>query len=299
MDTREKKIYKVTIFGSIVNLVLVAIKFVAGTLGHSAAMVADAIHSLSDLLTDFIVLCFSKISSQPRDNDHNYGHGKYETLATAIVGVVLCIVGINLGWGASEKIWGAINGEPQTEPGMIALISALVSILLKEIVYQVTAKVAREVNSQAVMANAWHHRSDSLSSIGAVIGIGGAILLGEKWYVLDSVAAFIVSIFIIRVAVMLLRPCIDELTESSLPKEDEKEILKIAMMEEGIGEIHNLRTRKIGPNCAIEMHIRLDGNMTLREAHDKATNIEKRLRERFGCSTHIGLHLEPFKTTEK
>ena len=298
MEQREKKIYKVTIFGSVVNLVLVVLKFVAGFVGHSAAMVADAIHSLSDLLTDFIVLCFSRISSQPQDHDHDYGHGKYETLATAVVGVALCIVGINIGWSACGRIWGAIHGEPQVEPGYIALFSAIASIILKEIVYQVTAKVAREVNSQAVMANAWHHRSDALSSIGTVVGIGGAILLGPKWFVLDSVAALIVSLFIIRVAFKLLRPCVEELTEASLPDEIEKEIVELVSKEEGIGEIHNLRTRKIGPNCAIEMHVRLDGNMTLREAHDKATSIENRLRERFGGSTHIGLHLEPFKEQE-
>lgn len=295
MEQREKKIYKVTIFGSVVNLVLVVLKFVAGIVGQSAAMVADAIHSLSDLITDFIVLCFSRISSQPQDHDHDYGHGKYETLATAVVGVALCFVGINLGWSACVKIWGAINGEELAEPGYIALFSAIASILLKEIVYHITAKVARDVNSQAVMANAWHHRSDALSSIGAVVGIGGAIMLGPNWYVLDSIAALIVSLFIIRVAFKLLRPCMEELTEASLPDEIEKEIVELVLREDGIGEIHNLRTRKIGPNCAIEMHVRLDGDMTLREAHDKATNIENRLRERFGCCTHIGLHLEPFK----
>lgn len=295
MEQREKKIYKVTIFGSVVNLVLVVLKFVAGIVGQSAAMVADAIHSLSDLITDFIVLCFSRISSQPQDHDHDYGHGKYETLATAVVGVALCIVGINIGWSACVKIWDAINGEELAEPGYIALFSAIVSILLKEIVYQVTAKVARDVNSQAVMANAWHHRSDALSSIGTVVGIGGAIMLGPNWYVLDSVAALIVSLFIIRVAFKLLRPCMEELTEASLPDEIEKEIVEIVLKEEGIDGIHNLRTRRIGPNCAIEMHIRLDGDTPLRIAHDKATNIENRLRERFGCCTHIGLHLEPFK----
>ena len=211
--SREKEIYKVTIVGSIVNFVLLAFKFVAGILGHSAAMLADAVHSLSDFVTDVIVLVFVRISNKPQDKDHDYGHGKYETLATAIIGILLLLVGFGILWNGAFSIWAFMKGEQLEAPGMVALIAALISILLKEILYQYTVIKGKNLNSQAVVANAWHHRSDAFSSIGTAIGIGGAILLGEHWRVLDPIAAVIVSFFIMKVAIQLLIPCVDELLE--------------------------------------------------------------------------------------
>lgn len=293
--TREKGIFKVTIIGSLVNLFLVVFKFVAGFLGHSSAMIADAVHSLSDFVTDVIVLLFVRISSKPEDKDHDYGHGKYETLATALIGCILLLVGIGILWNGGSKILAFIKGETLSSPGMFALIAAIVSIILKEILYRYSIIEGKKLNSQAVIANAWHHRSDAFSSIGTAIGIGGAILLGEHWRVLDPIAAVIVSLLIIKVAIRLVVPCLEELLEKSLPDEVEKEIVDIVTSFDGVSEPHNLRTRRIGNYYAIEVHIRMDGNITLNEAHCTATAIEKKLIEKYGKGTHIGIHVEPVK----
>lgn len=198
MENRERRIYRVTVLGSIINVLLVALKFAFGVLGRSSAMIADAVHSLSDLVTDVIVIVFVKLSNKPQDSDHDYGHGKYETLATAFIGLALFAVGVVILYGGAEKIAVALRGETLPQPGMIALWAALISIVSKEWCYRFTARVGRETESQAVVANAWHHRSDAFSSIGTALGIGGAIFLGERWAVLDPIAAVVVSVFIIK-----------------------------------------------------------------------------------------------------
>lgn len=292
---REKEIYKVTIAGSVVNLLLLVFKFAAGILGHSAAMLADAVHSLSDFVTDVIVIVFVRISNKPQDKGHDYGHGKYETLATAIIGLLLLIVGFGILWNGATSIYTFLRGGKLEEPGMVALIAAVVSIILKEILYRYTVAKGKKLNSQAVVANAWHHRSDVLSSVGTAVGIGGAILLGEHWRVLDPIAAVIVSFFIMKVAVQLLIPCVDELLEKSLPDEVEKEIEQALLSFPGVSEPHHLRTRRIGSYCAIEVHVRMDGQITLEEAHNTATAIEHKLKEMFGEGTLINIHVEPKK----
>ena len=292
---RERGIYKVTIIGSSVNFLLLVFKFVAGFMGHSAAMLADAVHSLSDFVTDLVVIVFVRISNKPQDKTHDYGHGKYETLATAIIGLLLLVVGFGILWNGASSIYAFIKGQQLEKPGMVALIAALVSIVAKEILYQYTVIEGKKLDSQAVIANAWHHRSDALSSIGTAIGIGGAILLGENWRVLDPVAAVIVSFFIIKVAIQLLIPCVDELLEKSLPDEVEKEIEQALLSFPGVSEPHHLRKRRIGSYYAIEVHVRMDGNITLEEAHVTATAIEHRLKDIFGEGTLINIHVEPKK----
>ena len=295
-NAREKSIYKVTWIGSIVNFLLLIFKFVAGILGHSSALVADAVHSLSDFATDIIVIVFVKISGKPEDDDHRYGHGKYETLATALIGVALFAVGIGLLVSGATKVADVIKGVVLPAPSIIALLAAAVSIVSKEILYRYTVRVGKNLNSQAVVANAWHHRSDAFSSIGTLIGIGGAIFLGEKWRILDPLAAIVVSAFIIKVAVDLVKPAIDELLERSLPAETEKRILDIIAAFPEVSSPHHLRTRRIGNHIAIEVHLRMDGQTTLENAHTVASNVEKRLRAEFGPDTHIGIHMEPVKT---
>ena len=292
---REKSIYKVTWIGSIVNFLLLVFKFIAGFLGHSSALVADAVHSLSDFATDIIVIVFVKISGKPEDDDHRYGHGKYETLATALIGVALFAVGIGLLVSGATKVADVIKGVVLRAPSMIALVAAAVSIVAKEILYRYTVRVGKNLNSQAVVANAWHHRSDAFSSIGTLIGIGGAILLGEKWRILDPLAAIVVSAFIIKVAADLLKPCVDELLERSLPAETEKRILDIIASFPEVSSPHHLRTRRIGNHIAIEVHLRMDGKTSLEDAHTVATNVERQLKSEFGPDTHIGIHMEPVK----
>ena len=242
MGSRQSSIYRITILGSIVNLLLVGLKFIAGVLGASAAMIADAVHSLSDLLTDFIVLIFVKISTKPADEDHPYGHGKFETLATTIIGMALLAVGAMLMAQGVEKIIAVFQGQPIAVPGAIAFWAALISIALKELIYQLTIRVAKRVKSDAVAANAWHHRTDALSSIGTAIGIGGAILLGNKWAVLDPIAACVVSIFIILAAARLLRDALGELMEHRLPEEVEQKIRDIVSEDADLQQLHHLRS---------------------------------------------------------
>ena len=292
---REKKIYRVTLMGSVVNVILLVFKFIAGILGGSAAMIADAVHSLSDFLTDIIVIAFVRISSKPEDEDHDYGHGKYETLATSIIGLALLMVGLYIFYNGARQIWDVMHGAEIEQPGLVALIAAIVSILLKEWTYRFTVSVGKKVESPAVIANAWHHRSDALSSIGTAIGIGGAILLGKGWAVLDPVAALVVSVFIVKTALGLLSTSSGELLEKSLPKEVEKEIVDIVESEPEVSEVHHLCTRRIGNNIAIEMHLRLPGNITLEEAHRHATYIEQRLKTQYGEHTHVMIHIEPQK----
>ena len=293
LTEREKAIYQVTWAGS-----FVIFKFIAGILGHSAAMIADAVHSLSDFATDIVVLIFTRISNKPQDKNHDYGHGKYETLATAIIGIVLFAVGASICWNGLQAIQTVWQGGRLPAPGMLAFAGAIISIVSKELIYRYTIHVGRKINSSAVIANAWHHRSDAFSSIGTAIGIGGAIVLGESWSVLDPMAAVVVSFFIMKVAVQLLKPCVDELTEKSLPDEIEKEICLIAENTPGVSAIHNLRTRRIGNHYAIEMHVRMDGHLTLYEAHAKASVIENKLKEKYGNETHVGIHVEPVKDAD-
>ena len=295
ISKREKEIFKVTWIGSIVNFLLLVFKFVAGIVGHSAAMVADAVHSLSDFVTDIIVIVFVRISGKPEDEGHDYGHGKYETLATAIIGLILFLVGIGILFNGAKSVIASIGGETLAAPSMLALVAAGLSILLKELVYRYTIYESKRLNSQAMVANAWHHRSDAFSSIGTLVGIGGAICLGERWRILDPLAAIVVSIFIMRVAVQLLKPCVDELLEHSLPAETENRILEIIRSFPEVSEPHHLRTRRIGNHLAIEVHIRMNGNTPLVEAHALASEIEQKLKDEYGVETHIGIHMEPLK----
>jgi cation diffusion facilitator family transporter len=290
---RNKEIYKVTLVGGVVNVILLLFKFVAGILGHSAAMVADAVHSLSDFVTDVIVIVFVHISGKPKDKSHDYGHGKYETLAMTIIGVALLAVAIGIVYGGVTKIINWLNGEELQAPGMLALWAALLSVVLKEGVYRYSMIEARKLQSQAVEANAWHHRSDALSSVGTAIGIGGAIFLGQRWTVLDPVASVIVGLFIVKVAIFLLRDGIGDLMEQSLPDEVEAEILQLAASVDGVCNPHSLCTRRIGNHYAIELHILMDGNITLREAHDKASEVEETLKSHYGQETHVAVHVEP------
>ncbi|MBQ7734620.1 MAG: cation transporter [Bacteroidales bacterium] len=291
--TREKEIYKVTLLGSAGNIALLTFKFIAGIVGHSGAMIADAVHSLSDFVTDLIVLAFVSISAKPQDASHDYGHGKFETLATFFIGLALVAAATGIIVSGSLKLTDWLHGAQLEAPGKLALWAALVSIVVKEGLYQYTYWKGKKLDSKAVIANAWHHRSDALSSIGAGIGIGGAILLGDRWTVLDPIASIVVGAMLLKVAWELLKTSIGELTEQSLPDETEQEIAQIITSFQGVTEPHNIRTRRIGSRIAIEAHIRMDGNLTLYEAHERTSDIERKLKETFGTDTYVTLHTEP------
>lgn len=292
---REKQIYKVTLMGSVGNLALLIFKLIAGVVGHSSAMIADAVHSLSDFVTDIVVLIFVRISVKPQDASHDYGHGKFETIATFLVGLALMMAVVGIIVPGVQKLILWWNGADLAAPGWIALWAALVSIAVKELLYQMTVRKGKALNSQLMVANAWHHRSDALSSVGAAIGIGGAIWLGQRWTMLDPLASVVVGLMLIKVVWDLLKTSMNELAEGSLSEETEQEIMEIITAVPGIQQPHNLRTRRIGNHIAIEAHIRMDGSMSLNEAHEQATAVERKLKERFGDKTYVSIHMEPVK----
>ena len=293
MHNREQEIRRVTVAGAIVNIFLTIFKIIAGVLGRSAAMVADGIHSLSDLLSDIVVLVFTHISSRGKDKNHSFGHGKFETMATLIVSVILVAVGAKLMADGVASIIGVMNGNSIPLPGSIALWAAIGSIIIKEILYHATIRTARRTNSPVVLANAWHHRSDALSSIGALTGIAGAMILGEKWTILDPIASCCISIAIIVVAVKMSLPSLAELLETSLPEEIEKDIISIANSVQGVENIHELKTRRNGISYIIDAHIVVDPHISVTEAHNIATDVENALKEKYGNETQINIHIEP------
>jgi cation diffusion facilitator family transporter len=293
--SREKEIYKVTLVGSAGNVALLTFKFIAGVMGHSSAMIADAVHSLSDFITDVVVLAFVHVSAKPQDEGHDYGHGKYETFASFIIGLALIAAATGIIVSGMAKLIDWAGGKQLEAPGWVALAAAIVSLIVKEVLYRYTVIRGKKLDSQALVANAWHHRSDALSSIGTTVGIGGAILLGQRWTVLDPLASVVVGVMLVKVSISLLRSSVGELTESSLSSDIEKEIEDIIRSFPDVSEPHNLRTRRIGNRFAIEAHVRMDGSLPLTMAHDRATAIEESLRKRFGPQTHVTIHMEPVK----
>jgi cation diffusion facilitator family transporter len=290
---RQKEANKVTWIGFFSNLLLTVFKIVAGILGNSAAMIADAAHSVSDFVTDLVVVGSLKVSSKPKDGNHKYGHGKVETLATAFVGILLLFVGLGILFAAVSNIFNHYRVEPMQSPGMIALYAAVASIIIKEILFRYTIVVGKRINSKVVVANAWHHRSDAFSSIGTVIGISGAIFLGPRWVILDPVAAILVSFFILRVAFFISLDSLAELIETSLPKQHEREIIELAESVDGVHNPHDLKTRKIGNDIAIDLHINVKRDLNIEDAHDITVELEKCLRNKYGQDTHISIHTEP------
>ena len=297
MDANERKsrIYRITWIGFVVNLILSIGKLLAGIFGRSGAMVADAVHSFSDMATDVVVIIFARVSAKPKDEDHDFGHGKYETLATIIISVALAVVGVGIFVESIKSIMLVIDGELLPRPGIVALLAAVASIIAKEILYRYTVNEGRRIDSSSVIANAWHHRSDALSSVGTLVGISCAYFLGDRWRIADPIAALIVSVFILKVAFDMFRAGIDELLEKSLSKEMVAEILSIVMDNPEVHSPHNVRTRRVGASIAIDMHIRVNGSMTVQQSHELTVDIERRLRDRFGGGTMIAIHVEPVK----
>lgn len=294
-ETREQAIYKATWIGFFVNVLLSVGKLIAGFVGRSGAMIADGVHSVSDFATDIVVLLFVRISAKPKDEDHDYGHGKYETLATVVIGVALAAVAIGILVDSAERIAQVLRGESIARPGIVALVAAAVSIVAKEALYWYTMLTAKRVDSPALKANAWHHRSDAFSSIGTLIGIGGAYFLSEQWRVLDPIAAIVVGALIIKVAYDLVMPGLNELLERSLPKEQEDEIVALVLTDKRLSDVHNLKTRRIGAGIAVELHVRVQGDMTVNESHAITRNIEQLLRQQYGDRTQVIIHIEPLK----
>ena len=293
-DARTGEAMRVTVIGLLLNLALVAIKYAAGFAGRSGAMVADATHSLSDAFTDVALLFGFLFVGKPPDKGHKYGHGKIETLAAAFCGGVLFLAGIGILIPAMTKIYGVLfRNEVQAPPEGIALFAAILSIVVKESLYRYTAAVGKRIKSPAIIANAWDHRSDALSSIGTGLGIAGAIFGGPRLAILDPIAAAVVSLLIFKAAWPIVAESLNELLEASIGEEGERIILDIIASQEGVRGFHAVKSRKIGYYIAVEAHILVDRHLSIVQAHDIATQLEHKVRHEFGKGTQINIHVEP------
>ena len=277
MDNREKEIYKVTLTGTAVNAALIVLKFVAGFVGRSSAMVADAVHSLSDFVTDVIVLVFVKIAGRPSDKNHDYGHGKYETFATMIIGLILAFAGFVLMYNGIRLIIDGLDGHALPRPTMIALVIAVVSIVSKEWLYRLTARVGRRVSSNAVVANAWHHRSDALASVATLVGVTFSHFFGPAFRILDPVASLVIAVFIFIPALRLFRPAFAELMERSLPARDVENARGIVAAVDGVRKVTYLRTRRNGHHLIFDVGIGVDRGLTVEQGSEIAAAIERAL----------------------
>jgi cation diffusion facilitator family transporter len=292
-EIRYSQAAYVTKVSMVLNLLLTGFKFVTGIVGHSSAMVADAAHSLTDFITDIAVIVGLRVAKKPRDNTHNYGHGKIETLAAAFTGLVLITAAFGIFWGGLQKIISFYQGEMLPEPSKITLIIVVLSIVSKEWLYRYTISHGRRLKSDALIANAWEHRSDAIASAGTMIGIGGAILLGGKWVVLDPLTAVILSFLIFKIALEISYKSLDELLEGSLDSETYRSIEEILISTEGVLGFHELKTRKIGNAMAADVHIEVDPDLNIVDAHEISTQIEDRLKEICGRNGHFSIHVEP------
>lgn len=290
---RIKQTRKLTLICLLGNFLLTILKFIAGFIGHSAAMVADGAHSLSDILTDIVLLFGVQFASKPADKEHPYGHGRIETLCALFISLFLLFVAVSIFYASLKEIAQVVKGNILVKPGLIALVMAFVSLIIKEIMYQYSVEVGRKINSLAVMANAWHHRSDAFSSFAALIGIGGAILLGGKWTILDPLVGIIISIVIVIIAFKMSKSAIDEMIDRALPEEDIQRIKKIALSIEGIKNPHAIKTRRSSYRVFIDLHIDIAKETSFVEAHDKTTMLEKELKKVFGPAAVIIVHAEP------
>lgn len=293
MREYAKKIRKLILIGASINISLSLIKIIAGIYGKSSAMVADGLHSLSDLTTDLVLILFMRISVKDRDRNHQYGHGKFETFAVMLIGFILFIAGGGIFFNGINKLIDSARGVLIHQPSIITLYIALISIIAKEFLFQFTNKKGKYLGSKALIANAWHHRSDAFSSVGVALGISGAIFLGEEWRILDPLASILVSFFIINTAYKISKESMGELLETSLPRETENTLIAIIERTEGVIGYHSLKTRKIGIVIAVDVHIEVRKDLTVQLSHDIASKIEASIREQFGRDSHIGIHIEP------
>ncbi|MGI6784810.1 MAG: cation diffusion facilitator family transporter [Aminivibrio sp.] len=287
---------RITLLGLVINIFLTAAKYLAGIFGSSSAMIADATHSLSDLLTDVVVYFGLRAAEKPADSCHPYGHGKIEAVLSAVCGVSLLLAAGGLFFSGGMKIRDVLFTESvMPAPGISALIAAGVSVALKEWLYRYTVAGGRRLGSSALIAKAWDHRSDALSSVGTLAGIGGAFFGGERWRVLDPLAALVVSVFIVMAALPVLRASLDELIERALPDELEEELRSAILSVAGVRSFHKLKTRRIGRSIAVDVHIQMDGTLSLGEAHDISKRVEEAVWRQFGRDSHVSLHMEPVR----
>ena len=285
-----RKIKKVTWMGLIANLLLAAFKFAVGIIGKSQAVIADAVHSLSDISTDLAVLFGAKFWTSPADSEHPYGHWRIETLITALIGIALFIAAVEIAY----KSIISIKEVHEVGPSLIAIAGPIISVIVKEVLYRWTKSVGRDIKSKALIANAWHHRSDALSSIPVLFAVLLAVI-NPRFIIVDHIGAFVVSLFIIKVSWDILKDSFGELVDVSAPKKDQKKIKDVVKKVEGVKSIHALRTRKLGPGLHVDLHVLVDGSITVKEGHDISEEVKRVLVERGPDIFDVVVHLEPYE----
>lgn len=286
-------IRKVTMVGFWINAALVIIKLFFGYWGHSDALVADGYHSFSDFITDFMVLYFVGVAYKKADSSHPYGHGKYETIGSFFIAIVLMLVAVGIGWGGITSIIGALNGHEIPRPDVWTIVVAGVSIAAKEFCYRYTMVYARKIGSSALKANAWHHRTDAISSVATIVGVSLAYALGDSWRIMDPIASIVIAVFIGISAIQIAKPSIGELLEVSLPIAQINNINNIIRSVNGVRRVHNLRARRNGHAIIVDVNVHVDPDITIREGHAIATDVEEGLRESYGHNIIIYVHVEP------
>jgi cation diffusion facilitator family transporter len=286
--SRAQAIRKVTWVGLFVNLFLAGIKFTAGILGKSQALVADAIHSLTDLTTDAAVIAGSHYWDRPPDDTHPYGHKRLETLVTVFIGIMLAAAGIGIGW----KAVSTLHQKSISPPGWIALVAVCASTICKEVIYRWTARAGKRLKSAALAANAWHHRTDALSSLPVLIAVGGAKIY-PSWSFLDRVGAVVVSIFIIHASIKIVWPALGELIDAGAPAEIRKKISDVAYKNENVLQVHDIRTRYISTSIQVDLHIVVEGLLTVRQGHDIADDVRQRIIAAVPEILDVIVHVDP------
>lgn len=289
LKEESKVAMKVSKVSIVVNVLLSAIKFGAGIVANSGAMISDAVHSASDIVSTLIVIIGVKIGGQNADEKHQYGHEKLECVVAVFLAIMLGLTGIGIGYEGIGRIEKALNGDLPA-PGILALIAAVLSILVKEWMYWYTRNSAKKINSSSLMADAWHHRSDAFSSIGSLIGIGGAII-GFK--ILDPIAAIIIAVIILKVSYDVGKDAVEKIVDVSCDEKIVNEIKRLTLEEVGVKGIDSLKTRIFGTKFYIDLEISVDGNISLNEAHIIAEKVHNKIEESFSEAKHCMVHINP------
>lgn len=290
-QNREEK--RCTLVGMTCDIGLSALKIASGILGRSSAILADGIHSISDTVTDALVYAMVRLSGKGVDERYRYGRGKYETLAAFLISIILVVVAIGLMSDGLQDVWTALNGKTLERPRNIALAVGIIAVIIKEGLYRYTRHKGNKTGSSALKAYAWHHRADAMSTAATLLGVAGAMFLGERWRVLDPIAAIAVSVLILVLAYRMGRPAVEELLEVSLPPEEQERIAAVVTGTPGVKAFHNLRTRRNGNLRVVDIHVKVDGEMSVATSHDITREIEQRLNEELG-EVMTNIHVEPY-----
>lgn len=295
-SSRNREEKRCTLVGMTSDVCLSALKIVTGIVGHSSAILADGIHSISDTVTDALVYAMVRLSGKGADDRYRYGRGKYETLAAFLISILLVVVALGLMAEGAKDIWASFHDETLERPHTIALVVGIIAIVIKEGLYQYTRLTGKKTGSNALKAYAWHHRADAMSTAATLLGVAGAMFFGEKWRILDPLAAIAVSVLILVLAYRLGRPAVEELLEVSLPSEEQERIAAIVTGIEGVKAFHNLRTRRNGNLRVVDIHIKVDGNLSVTSSHDITREIERQLSNELG-DVMTNIHVEPYHGT--